>query len=68
MYFPTLDPVSGRLLRLVLIPTRIRRMQIQRAQPHEVAWQVEVLNREGRALGTAVTPDGEDRLRVDWRG
>jgi len=68
MYFPTLEAASGRLLRLTLLPTRIRRMQIQRAQAHEVAWQVEVLNREGRALGTAVTPDGEDRLRVDWRG
>jgi len=68
MYFPTLAPASGRLLRLVLIPTRIRRMQIQRAQPHEVAWQVEVLNREGRALGTGVTSDGEGGLLIDWRG
>jgi poly-gamma-glutamate capsule biosynthesis protein CapA/YwtB (metallophosphatase superfamily) len=68
MYFPTLEPASGRLLRLVLIPTRIRRMQIQRAQPHEVAWQVEVLNRESRALGTGVMSDGEGGLLVDWRG
>lgn len=68
MYFPTLDPASGRLLRLLLSPTHIRRMQIQRAQPHEVAWQVEVLNRESRALGTRVAPDGEGRLLVDWRG
>jgi len=68
MYFPTLDPVSGRLLRLALIPTRIRRMQIQRAQRHEVAWQVEVLNREGQSLGTHVAPDGKGALLVDWRG
>lgn len=68
MYFPTLDPTSGRLLRLILIPTRIRRMQIQRAQPQEVAWQVGVLNREGRALGTRVMPDGEGGLLIDWRG
>jgi poly-gamma-glutamate synthesis protein (capsule biosynthesis protein) len=68
MYFPTLEPVNGRLVRLVLVPTRIRRMRIQRAQPHEVAWQVEVLNREGLALGTRVTPDGEGGLLVDWRG
>jgi len=68
MYFPTLDPASGRLLRLALIPTRIRRMQIQRAQRREVAWQVEVLNREGRSLGTHVAPDGKGALLVDWRG
>lgn len=68
MYFPTLDPASGRLLRLLLVPTRIRRMQIQRALPKQVAWQVEVLNREGQALGTRVALDQEGRLLVDWCG
>jgi poly-gamma-glutamate capsule biosynthesis protein CapA/YwtB (metallophosphatase superfamily) len=68
MFFPTLEAASGRLLRLILLPTRIRRMQIQRARPHEVAWQVEVLNREGRALGTRVKPYGEGGLLLDWRG
>ena len=66
MYFPTLDSASGRLLRLVLIPTRIQKMQIRRAQPDEVAWQVEVLNREGRALGSRVASDGDGGLLLDW--
>jgi poly-gamma-glutamate synthesis protein (capsule biosynthesis protein) len=68
MYFPTLDPANGRLLRLALIPTRIRRMQVQRARPHDIAWQIGVLNREGRLLGTRVAPDGGGTLLVDWHG
>ena len=68
MYFPTLDPANGRLLRLVLVPTRIRRMQIRRAHPKEIAWQVEVLNREGQVLGTRVAQDPQGHLLVDWCG
>jgi len=67
MYFPVLDPADGRLLRLVLKPTRIQRFQVRRASPQEAAWQAAVLNREGRALGTHVVPDGDGGLRVEWR-
>jgi poly-gamma-glutamate synthesis protein (capsule biosynthesis protein) len=66
MYFPVMDPADGRLQRLTLGPTRIRRFRIQRATPEEVAWQAGVLNREGLDLGTRVEPDGGGRLRVEW--
>jgi len=66
MYFPVVDPADGRLLRLSLKPTRIRRFQVQRAAPQEAAWQSAVLDREGRALGTRVVSDGEGGLEVVW--
>jgi len=66
MYFPVLDPADGRLQQLRLRPTRIRRLQVQFAGPDEVAWQADVLNREGRVLGTRVLPDAEGGLRVEW--
>jgi len=55
-------------LHLALIPTRISRFQIRRARPQDIAWQSDVLDREGRPLGTRVVSDGEGGLRVDWDG
>jgi len=66
MYFPVLDPADGRLLRMALKPTRIRRFQVQRATPEEAAWQAAVLDREGRSLGTRVLPDGSGGWLVEW--
>jgi poly-gamma-glutamate capsule biosynthesis protein CapA/YwtB (metallophosphatase superfamily) len=67
MYFPTLDSASQRLRRLALTPTRIRRFRIERAAADEVAWLASVLNREGRALGTRVSADGQGGLILHWR-
>lgn len=66
MYFPSIDSASGRLTRCVLTPTRIRNLRVQHAAPAEVEWLVEVLNREGRALGTGVTLDAQRRLVLQW--
>jgi poly-gamma-glutamate synthesis protein (capsule biosynthesis protein) len=66
MYLPSFDPHSGRLARFVLVPTRIRNLRIQHAAAAEVDWLVGVLNREGRALGTGVTLDGQRRLELQW--
>lgn len=66
MYFPRLDPASGRLLDLRMTPTRIRNMRVNRAAQDEARWIAEVLNREGAALGTGVVTAGDDRLELRW--
>ncbi len=67
MYFPALDAADGRLLRLELVPTRTRRMQVSRASEAGMRWLMATLNREGARLGTQVErlPNGE--LLLDWR-
>jgi poly-gamma-glutamate synthesis protein (capsule biosynthesis protein) len=67
MYFPVLDPASGRLQRLGMTPTRLRRMRLNHAEPEAVQWLAEVLNREGSPLGSAVVHTPEGRLELQWR-
>jgi poly-gamma-glutamate capsule biosynthesis protein CapA/YwtB (metallophosphatase superfamily) len=66
MYFPTLDG-SGRLVRLRLRPMRLRRFRIGYASPVEAQWLADMLNREGRRLGTEVTLDADGRMTATWR-
>jgi poly-gamma-glutamate synthesis protein (capsule biosynthesis protein) len=60
MYFPTLELATGRLVRLLVTPTRIRRFRVTRAPEADARWLLDVLNREGRPLGTRAVaqPDG----------
>ena len=50
MYFPTVELQSGRLVRLVLTPTRMRRLRIERAGDMDADWLLSMLNREGSTL------------------
>ncbi|MEW6221491.1 MAG: CapA family protein [Thermodesulfobacteriota bacterium] len=68
LYFPTLDPASGRLLGLTMTPTRVRRLAITLASRPEAQWLAAVLNREGRPLGTGVTLAEDGRLTLHWPG
>jgi poly-gamma-glutamate synthesis protein (capsule biosynthesis protein) len=65
-YFPTLATPGGRLLRLKLVPFRIRRFQLQRASASEAAWLASVLTREGRPFGTSVEVTGLSELELSW--
>ena len=67
MYLPTLDAATGRLRSLELVPTRVRRFRIQQASQQESDWLVDVLNREGRKLGTTVKHDRQGGLWLAWR-
>ena len=68
MYFPSLDPATGRLVRLELTPTRLRKLRINRAAPEEAQWLADVLNREGGPLGSGVAIAPGGRLELQWEG
>lgn len=61
MYFLTLDPASGRLLRLSLVPLQIRRFRLHRPSAADAAWLREVMARECGRLGTTVAGAGSGR-------
>lgn len=67
MYFATLDPATCRLGRLALTPTQTRRFRIGRAPEEGAQWLCDTLNREGKRLGSAVTPAPDGTMRVVWR-
>ena len=67
MYFASLDAADGRLSRLELVPTRTRRMRIERAPEEGRRWLMATLNREGEPLGTRVEGQPTGELLVRWR-
>jgi poly-gamma-glutamate capsule biosynthesis protein CapA/YwtB (metallophosphatase superfamily) len=66
MYFPEVDPATGSLRRLQMVPMRIRRLRLERAPSEGVTWLRDTLEREGRALGTHVTADEQGTLTANW--
>jgi poly-gamma-glutamate synthesis protein (capsule biosynthesis protein) len=54
IYFANIEPSSGRLVGLRMIPTQIRRMQVHLAQTSDMLWLRDVLNRESREFGIEV--------------
>lgn len=67
MYFASLEPGSGRLLALRLTPMQVRQFREHRASPSDTAWLGGVLSREGEGLGTAVVPEADGTLALQWR-
>jgi poly-gamma-glutamate synthesis protein (capsule biosynthesis protein) len=66
MYFAQVDPATGRLLSLDMMPTQVRHFCVNLASPVEAAWLAGVLNREGKKYGTSVRQIHDKRLRLEW--
>lgn len=63
---PCLDPLSGRLINLEMMPMQIKRLQTVFAGSADIEWLMEVLNREGRRFGTRVVPTEKGFLKLVW--
>ena len=66
MYFATIDPANGQLVQLHMIPTQMRRFQVKRASNADTMWLKDILNREGKRLGTRVIVDNNNILQMQW--
>lgn len=58
MYFPTLDPATGKLLSLKMMPMQIRNLRLNHATAQDAAWLTKVLDRESRKLGARIVQQG----------
>jgi poly-gamma-glutamate synthesis protein (capsule biosynthesis protein) len=67
MYFAKIDPDTGKLLELHMMPTQVRRFQVIKASASDAKWLAAVLNREGAAVGTSVELTRESRLLLRWK-
>jgi poly-gamma-glutamate capsule biosynthesis protein CapA/YwtB (metallophosphatase superfamily) len=63
MYFPTIDPATGRLVELWMTPMQIRKMQLRRARVADTEWLRQLLDRISAPLGSRVVLD-DARLRL----
>jgi poly-gamma-glutamate capsule biosynthesis protein CapA/YwtB (metallophosphatase superfamily) len=62
MYFVTVEPGSGRLRRLAMVPLQTKRFSVHRASRDDAAWLHHILNQEGAGLGTQVANHHRDML------
>ncbi len=67
MYFVTMDLSTGRLLALEMTPLQIKRLRLNNVEGPDAHWLRDMLDREGKRLGTQVTLGGDNCLTLQWR-
>jgi poly-gamma-glutamate synthesis protein (capsule biosynthesis protein) len=66
MYFPTVD-AAGVLQSLRMVPVRVHRMRLERADAASAEWLRKALNRASEELGTEIGGDSHGMLTIRWR-
>jgi poly-gamma-glutamate synthesis protein (capsule biosynthesis protein) len=66
MYIVSMDPETGGLIYLKMIPMQIRNFRLNRASEADARWLAAVLTREGRKLGTQVELNEDHELTLQW--
>ncbi len=64
MYFATMDLATGNLVDLIMTPMQIRRFRLHYADPGDVRWLQQVMDRESRALGARIELADDSHLAV----
>ncbi|WP_413098830.1 CapA family protein [Streptomyces sp. Inha503] len=64
LYFPELDPDTGRLVSLRMVPLRSRRMRLERTGHDDAAWLGGTLDRVGAFLGSHIDVRPDDVLTL----
>jgi poly-gamma-glutamate synthesis protein (capsule biosynthesis protein) len=66
MYFPGLDPSTGKLVALGMTPMQIKHFRLNRASSADALWLSDILNREGKRFGTRVELNEDNTLTLQW--
>jgi poly-gamma-glutamate synthesis protein (capsule biosynthesis protein) len=66
MYFVSIDPSTGNLAHLQMTPIQIKHFKANRAPRSDALWLREVLNREGKKIGTRVEINPDNTLTLRW--
>jgi len=64
MYFASIDPISGKLDQLQMIPLQIKKFRLNRASEKDIVWLKDTLNRESKALGTRIQLSEDNVLTI----
>jgi poly-gamma-glutamate synthesis protein (capsule biosynthesis protein) len=67
MYLPTLEAGTGRLVCLEMTATQLKRFQVRRASDADARWLRQMLDREGRRLGTRSELLRDGRIELKWQ-
>jgi poly-gamma-glutamate synthesis protein (capsule biosynthesis protein) len=66
MYFVSVDPSAGKLVHLQMTPMQIKHFKANRASRVDALWLRDILNREGKRLGTRVEINHDNTLTLRW--
>ena len=66
MYFVSLEPSTGKHVKLEMTPTQIKQLRVNRASRADALWLRDVLNREGKKFGTRVELREDNTLALKW--
>jgi poly-gamma-glutamate capsule biosynthesis protein CapA/YwtB (metallophosphatase superfamily) len=66
MYFVSAESHTGKLVSLSLVPMQIRHFRLNRTSDDDAAWLKNILNREGKKLGTSVEQATDNTLMLRW--
>lgn len=64
MYFVNMEPSTGKLISLDMIPTQVKNFQIHRAIKQDAEWLTQVLQRESAKLGSAVSLNADQIISL----
>jgi poly-gamma-glutamate capsule biosynthesis protein CapA/YwtB (metallophosphatase superfamily) len=64
LYFATVEPGTGRLARLRMVPMKAGKMRLQYAPAADAQWLAAVLQRISRRFGTRVAPEQDGFLAL----
>lgn len=66
MYFVSLDPSDGRLVRFEIRPLQIRNFRLNHVSKEDARWLRDVLDREGKRISTRVKLNDDNSLTLRW--
>lgn len=68
MYFPSIDPATGKLASLRLVPMQIRRLRLNRAEKEDATWLRDTLARQSKPFGVTFEIDAAGDIVAGWKG
>jgi poly-gamma-glutamate synthesis protein (capsule biosynthesis protein) len=66
MYFADIDPESGELEALEIVPLQIRHFRLIRASSEDIEWVRQTLDRESQKFGASIMLMSSGRLALSW--
>ncbi|MFW6117681.1 MAG: CapA family protein, partial [Thermoproteota archaeon] len=66
MYFANLEPSTGELTHLRMVPTQVKRFRVNRGSRDDAVWLRDMLNRESSRFGTQARLNEDGTLTLEW--
>jgi len=66
MYFVSVEPLTGKLICLRMIPTQIKHFKVNKVKKRDALWLKNILNREGNQFGTRVELNEDNSMILQW--